>query len=266
MVPVEGWITLGTARELFERAGLNYDQLKGAANRCGFHAMPINGETMTAGLHSTVTYMTTRNVIGIVPGRIRPHEYVLYTAHWDHLGVKPDLPGPDKIYNGAVDNALGVSSILEIAEAFTHAKTPPQRSIAFICWTMEEQGLLGSQYFAEHPVWPLNHIVGGINLDANLPEGRAHDLVLAGYGSSQLEMLLAQVLKTQDRILTPDPEPEKGHYYRSDHFSLARAGVPMLAPMGGYDLDNGGKAAGQALIDDYRKHRYHQPSDEWSAQ
>jgi Zn-dependent M28 family amino/carboxypeptidase len=106
--------------------------------------------------------------------------YILYTAHWDHLGVKPDVPGPDKIYNGAVDNGMGVSSILEIGEAFAHDKPAPGRSIAIICWTMEEQGLLGSQYFAQHPLWPLSHIVAGINLDANLPEGRAHDMVVMG--------------------------------------------------------------------------------------
>jgi Zn-dependent M28 family amino/carboxypeptidase len=200
----------------------------------------------------------------VVRGSKHPDDYVLYTAHWDHLGVKPDVAGPDKIYNGAVDNGLGVSGILEIAEAFTHSKSRPQRSIAFICWTMEEQGLLGSQYFAEHPLWPLNHIVGGINLDANLPEGRARDLVIVGRGSSQLEDLLAKVLKKQNRILTADPEPEKGHFYRSDHFSLAKVGVPMLAPAGGHDLIGGGTAAGQAVSDDYRNHRYHQPSDEWN--
>ena len=194
------------------------------------------GETLHAEAHSTITHMTTRNVIGVVRGSKHPGDYVLYTAHWDHLGTKPDVAGPDKIYNGAVDNGLGVSGILEIAEAFTHSKARPQRSIAFICWTMEEQGLLGSQYFAEHPLWPLNHIVGGINLDANLPEGRAHDLVLVGRGSSQLEDLLAKVLEKQHRVLTPDPEPEKGHFYRSDHFSLAKVGVPMLAPAGGHDL------------------------------
>jgi Zn-dependent M28 family amino/carboxypeptidase len=265
MLPIEGWITLDTAHDLFKRAGLDYDHLKGAANQRGFKAVPLTGETLSAEAHSTITYITSRNVVGVVRGTRHPDDYILYTAHWDHLGVKPDVAGPDKIYNGAVDNALGVSSILEIAEAFTHSKQRPQRSIAFICWTMEEQGLRGSEYFGEHPLWPLNHIVGGINLDANLPEGRAHDLVLVGLGSSQLEDLLADVLKKQHRVLTPDPEPEKGHFYRSDHFSLAKVGVPMLSPAGGHDLVNGGTTAGQAASDDYREHRYHQPSDEWSA-
>jgi Zn-dependent M28 family amino/carboxypeptidase len=262
-VPIQGWITLAAARELFKRSGFDYDHLKAAANRRGFTAVPFQGTTLNVQANSTITYMTTRNVIGLIRGSKRPNEYVLYTAHWDHLGVKPDLPGADKIYSGAVDNALGVSGILEIAEAFTHSNDLPQRSVAFISWTMEEQGLLGSEYFAEHPLWPLNRIVGGINLDANLPEGRAHDLIIVGRGSSQLEDLLANVLKSQNRVLADDPEPEKGHFYRSDHFSLAKVGVPMLSPMGGHDLIDGGAAAGQAVGDDYREHRYHQPSDKW---
>ena len=264
MVPIEGWITLDTARDLFKRAGLDYAQLKAVANRRGFRALPLSGETLSVSANSTIAYMTTRNVVGVVRGTKHPGDYLLYTAHWDHLGVKPDTVGPDKIYNGAVDNALGVSSILEIAEAFTHSKPLPQRSIAFICWTMEEQGLLGSQYFAQHPLWPLKHIVGGINLDANLPEGRAHDMILVGFGSSQLQDLLAKVLAAQNRVIRPDPEPEKGHFYRSDHISLAKVGVPMLAPGGGYDLIDGGTVAGQAGIDDYRLHRYHQPTDKWN--
>jgi Zn-dependent M28 family amino/carboxypeptidase len=207
--------------------------------------------------------MITRNVIGVVNGSVRPDDYILYTAHWDHLGVKPDIPGPDKIYNGAVDNGIGVAGMLEIGEAFAQRKPPPKRSVAIICWTLEEQGLLGSQYFAEHPVWPLSHIVGGVNIDADPPEGRAHDLVLIGDGASELDDWLAAALKTQNRVISPDPEPEKGHFYRSDHISLAKVGVPMLDPDGGYDLVDGGKAAGQAVRDDYREHRYHQPSDEY---
>jgi Zn-dependent M28 family amino/carboxypeptidase len=265
MVPIEGWITLDTARELFKRAGQDYDKLKAAADKPGFKAVPLTGETLTAHAHSTIARMTTRNVVGVVRGRTRPDEYILYTAHWDHLGVKPDVAGPDKIYNGAVDNGMGISSILEIAEKFANTKPAPERSVAFIAWTMEEQGLLGSQYFAEHPLWPLNHIVGGVNLDANIPEGRAHDMIVVGNGASELEDRLAAVLKTQGRTISPDPEPEKGYFYRSDHISLAKVGVPMLDPGGGYDLINGGKAAGQAIRDDYRIHHYHQPSDEWHA-
>jgi len=264
MVPVEGWITLDTARDLFKRAGLDYGQLKAAANSRGFKAVPMPGETLSAHLHSTIGHIVTRNVVGVVRGSRRPGEYVLYTAHWDHLGVKPDVAGPDKIYNGAVDNGMGVSSILELGEAFAHDRPHPARSIAIICWTMEEQNLLGSQYFAEHPLWPLSHIVGGVNLDANIPEGRAHDMVIVGSGASELEDMLADVLKTQNRVITPDPEPEKGGFYRSDHISLAKVGVPMLDPKGGYDLLDGGTAAGKAVRDEYQLHHYHQPSDEFN--
>jgi Zn-dependent M28 family amino/carboxypeptidase len=263
MVPIEGWITLDTATDLFKRAGLDYQTLKAAANRPGFKALPMGGEALTADAHSTIAHLKTRNVIGVVQGSKRPNDYILYTAHWDHLGIKPDIPGPDKIYNGAVDNGMGVSSILEIGEAFAHDKPAPQRSIAIVCWTLEEQGLLGSEYFAKHPVWPLNHIVGGINIDANLPEGPAHDLALVGSGGSEMEDILAAVLNTQNRVISPDPEPEKGHFYRSDHISLAKVGVPMLDPDNGLDLINGGKSAGQAVRDDYREHHYHQPSDEY---
>ncbi|MBV9418988.1 MAG: M28 family peptidase, partial [Alphaproteobacteria bacterium] len=178
MVPIWGWVTLDTARDLFKRAGLDYDAQKAAANTRGFKAVPMTGETLDVHAHSNFTLLNTRNVIGVVPGSKHRDEYILYTGHWDHLGIKPEVPGPDKIYNGAIDNAMGTSSVLEIGEAFAHAKPRPQRSIAIICWTLEEQGLLGSEYFAHHPIWPLNKIVGGINLDGGLPHGHARDMVL----------------------------------------------------------------------------------------
>jgi Zn-dependent M28 family amino/carboxypeptidase len=259
---IEGWITLDTTKELFKRAGLDYATQKAAADKPGFKAVPLTGVSLSADAHSTVTHIHTRNIVGVVRGSKHPDQYVLYTAHWDHLGVKPDVPGPDKIYNGAVDNGMGVSSIFEIGEKFVANK--PQRSVAIICWTMEEQGLLGSQYFAAHPLWPLSHIVAGINLDANLPEGRAHDMIVVGSGASELEDMLAKDLKMQNRVITTDPEPEKGYFYRSDHISLAKVGVPMLYPGGGFDLVDGGTVAGKAVRDDYRIHHYHQPSDEYN--
>lgn len=264
MVPIEGWIQLDTAKDLFARAGMDYLKMKAAANKPGFHAVPMNGESLSAETHSELLHYSTHNVIGMIPGSKYPDEYVLFTAHWDHLGEKEDIPGHDKIYNGAIDNALGVSSILELGEAFEAENPHPQRSIAIVAFTLEEQYLLGSEYFSKHPPWPANHIVGGINLDANLPEGRAHDLVLYGNGASELEDLLANVLKTQHRVLAPDPQPETGMYYRSDHLSLAKVGVPMLSPMGGYDLIDGGTKAGKAIRDDYFDHHYHQPSDEYN--
>ena len=263
MIALRSWITHESAIDLFRRAGLDYETLKLAANKRGFKAIAMGGLTVSASMHSTVTHMTTRNIVGVVKGTTHPDDYVLYQAHWDHLGVKPNLAGRDQIYNGAIDNGIGVSMVLEIGEAFAKAQSRPERSIALLFPTLEEQGLLGSEYFAQHPLWPLSHIVAGINLDGDLPAGRARDLVVVGSGASELEGVLADVLKTQNRVVAPDPEPEKGYFYRSDHISLAKAGVPMLDPDGGFDLIDGGPKAGQAVRDAYNNQHYHQPSDEF---
>jgi len=263
-VAIEGWMTRPAAEDLFHRAGMEYAAMKKAANTPGFHAVEMAGEVLSANTHSTLKFSSTRNVIGELKGRVAPDEVVLFTAHWDHLGTKPDLPGPDKIYNGAVDNGTGVASLLEIAEAFGHGKPVPRRSVAFAFWTLEEQGLIGSAYFAAHPVWPLRDIIAGVNIDALAPLGLAHDMVVIGSGASELEDLLAARLRHDGRVISPDPEPEKGSFYRSDHISLAKVGVPMLFVDGGFDLVKGGKAAGMAARDDYRVHHYHQPSDEFN--
>jgi Zn-dependent M28 family amino/carboxypeptidase len=263
MIPFRAWITQESAQALFRRAGLNYDEVKLAANRRGFKGAPLGQLTVSASMQSSVSRITTRNVVGVVEGRERPDEYLLYTAHWDHLGLKPDLPGADKIYNGAIDNGIGISSILEIAEAFVQSDTPPARSVAFLFWTLEEQGLLGSEYFASNPLWPLKNIVAGINQDGTLPQGGARDMVIVGSGASELEDMFAQVLRLQNRVITPDPEPEKGFFYRSDHISLAKVGVPMLYPGGGFDLRAGGTAAGLAVKKRYLEEFYHQPTDEF---
>jgi Zn-dependent M28 family amino/carboxypeptidase len=263
MIPLRAWMTHESAQALFRRAGLNYDEIKLAANRRGFKGAPLGQLTVSAAMHSSVSRITTRNIVGVVEGRTRPDEYLLYTAHWDHLGVKPDLAGADKIYNGAIDNGIGVSSILEIAEAFVQSDTPPARSVAFLCWTLEEQGLLGSEYFAKNPLWPLKNIVAGINQDGSLPQGSARDMIIIGSGASELEDMFAQVLSSQNRVMTPDPEPEKGFFYRSDHISLAKVGVPMLYPDGGFDLRAGGTAAGLAVKMHYLESLYHQPTDEF---
>ena len=260
--PIQGWITLDTAKDLFSRAGLDYGKLKAAANKRGFKAVAMNGETLSAHAVSNISHVKTRNVIGVIPGKSHPGDVVMFSAHWDHLGIKPQLPGPDKIYNGAVDNGYGVSMILELAEAFAH-DAQPDRSVAFAFWTMEEQNLLGSEYFAEHPIWPLKNIVGVVNWDAGIAGGPAHDMGLTGNGQSEMEDVLAAALKTQNRVISPDPEPEKGGFFRSDHFSLARNGVPAITPSSGEDLVNGGKARAKALRDDYLAHHYHQPADEF---
>ena len=263
MVALRAWITHESAQALFRRAGLDYDAIKIAANRRGFKGGPLGQLTVSASMQSTVSRIVTRNVVGVVEGRTRPNEHLLYTAHWDHLGRKPDLPGPDKIYNGAIDNGIGVSTVLEIAEAFVESDTPPARSVAILCWTLEEQGLLGSEYFAKNPLWPLETIVAGINRDGTLPEGAARDMVIIGNGASELEDLFAPVLALQNRVMSPDPEPQKGGYYRSDHISLAKVGVPMLYPDGGHDLRAGWTAAGRAVKLRYLERFYHQPTDEF---
>jgi Zn-dependent M28 family amino/carboxypeptidase len=264
MLPIQGWMTLDTAKTLFTRAGLDYGKLKAAANKPGFKAVAMTGETADIDAHSTITAMKTRNVVGILKGSTRPDEVVIYSAHWDHLGRNDALPGADKIYNGAVDNGTGVAQTLELAEKIVHGKRPA-RSVAFAFWTLEEQGLLGSDYFGRHPLWPARDIVAVFNTDADGPSPLSRDMTASGTGQSQLEDLLRKALATQHRVLSPDPEPEKGHFFRSDHFSLAKQGIPAISPGGGQDLVKGGMAAGKKLADDYVEHRYHQVNDEWRA-
>jgi Zn-dependent M28 family amino/carboxypeptidase len=263
-VVIQSWITHDVAKDLFARAGLDYEKLKVKANRRGFRAVPMRGLKFNAVTTSAVARLKTRNVIGVIEGAQAPDEYVLYTAHWDHIGYKKDVPGEDKIHNGAVDNATGIATILEVAEAFATAAKPPRRSVMFNAVTLEEQGLLGSEYYAKYPTVPLAKIVAGMNIDGELAQGRTHDLVVVGSGASEIEDVLGKVLKAHGMRAEPDPEPEKGYFYRSDHISMAKVGVPMLYAGGGVDLVDGGKEKGMAVRDEYRIKNYHQPSDEFS--
>ena len=262
MLPIEGWVTLDTAKSLFSRAGLDYAALKAAANKPGFKAVAMKGESLSVSAHSTVKHLMTRNVVGVLKGTRHPDDVVVFSGHWDHLGRNDALPGADKIYNGAVDNGTGVAMTLELAEKFAHEKRT-DRSVAFAFWTLEEQGLLGSEYFGEHPLWPAKNIVGVFNIDADNPGPHSHDIEVPGSGQSEMEDVLKTALAKQHRVLTPDREPEKGSFFRSDHFSLAKQGIPAISADSGRDLLLGGIAAGQKLSDDYVDHRYHQPGDEW---
>jgi Zn-dependent M28 family amino/carboxypeptidase len=267
---MEGWVTRDMAQKLFASAGLNFDDMKTAAKTRGFQAVPMTGLKATGEIEQTIENLDSRNVIGVLPGTTAPDEYVLYTAHWDHLGKKTGkktgAPGEDfyqdQIYNGAVDNATGVSALLEMAEAFK--AQPHDRSLLFVSVTLEESGLLGSEYFAEHPTVPLNKIVAGINMDGALPIGLTKDMVVIGYGASELEDRLKAVLDAQGRVIKPDGKPEAGYFYRSDHVSLAKRGVPMLYADGGEDKVEGGIAAGKAAAAAYTAERYHKPMDEYS--
>jgi Zn-dependent M28 family amino/carboxypeptidase len=255
-----GWIQLDKAKKLFASAGQDFDKLRAAAKQPGFKAVPL-GVKASLSFDNVIKKTLSKNVIGILPGKTRPNEYVLYTAHWDHLGRCGADASGDDICNGAVDNATGAAALVALAKAHV-SQGPADRTIVFIALTAEESGLLGSAYYAANPVFPLGQTVGGVNMDALSAAGPAKDLVVVGRGKSELDRYLEKAAKDNGRVLTDEPTPEKGYYYRSDHFSFAKLGVPMLYFESGEDLLKGGVAAGKKAAEDYTKHRYHAPSDE----
>jgi len=261
---VEGWIQRDLAVELFRAAGQDFEALKRRAQSRDFRPVPLGDATFAASYGIRHATIRSRNVLARLPGRTHPNETILYGGHWDHLGVgRPDARG-DSIYNGAVDNATGTASVLELARVFA-AGPRPERSVVFAAWTGEEKGLLGSEYYASNPVYPLATTVAGFNIDALSPTGPARDLLVVGYGQSELEDRLERILTAGGRVVARDPHPEAGYFYRSDHFPMAKRGVPMLYIDSGVDLVNGGKAAGEAADEAYRRDRYHQPADEFDA-
>ena len=258
---VNGWIQKPVAEKIFANAGKDLDQLMQAARRKGFKAVPL-GERASLSFDNDITRTLSNNIVGILPGATRPDEYVLYTAHWDHLGICKPAPDGDDICNGAVDNATGTAALVALAEAQAKAGRP-DRSIVFLAVTAEESGLLGSQYYADHPIYPLAKTVGGVNMDAFSMAGPAKNLTVIGMGKSDLDSYLAAAAQAEGRTPEAEPTPEKGYYYRSDHFSLAKKGVPMVYFEGGEDLVDGGRAAGAAAATDYVENRYHGPKDEY---
>jgi Zn-dependent M28 family amino/carboxypeptidase len=253
-----GWLTNDAARKLLASAGKDLDQLSAAAKVRGFKAVPL-GLKASVSLKNTIRRQASKNVVGVLPGKTRPNEYVLHTAHWDHLG-RCEAEAGDDICNGALDNASGIGGLVALAEA--HAKAgAADRSMLFLAVTAEESGLLGSQYYAEHPLHPLRDTVGGVNMDVLKVYGRTRDLVVTGPGKNELDSYVQRAAKAQGRVIALEPTPEKGSYYRSDHFSFAKLGVPMLAAKSGIDLVDGGRAAGAAAEADYVDKRYHKPGD-----
>ena len=259
-VKVEGWITSEVAEDIFGQANLDLKALKQAALKADFQSVEMTGLTLDAALNNKVEFSISHNVAAVKNGYKKPNEYILMMAHWDHLGIKEDQSG-DNIYNGAVDNASGTAGLLELANYFS--KVESERSLLFLAVTAEESGLLGSQYFAEYPPIKLSNIVAGYNFDASLPVGKTRDVIVVGYGASELEDILKTELDKVGRYIVPDPQPEKGFFYRSDHISFAKKGVPMLYADGGFDKIDGGKEAGRAFGDEYTAKYYHQPSDEY---
>ena len=261
-VTLEGWIRDESLNDVLNFTGFDYDGLKQIALEKTFSAFPLRGLTLSSEIHNKVRYLQSHNIAAIKKGNVRPDEYILFMAHWDHLGMMElTEPGQDIIVNGAVDNATGVASVLEFAKRFSEVET--DRSIMFLAVTLEESGLLGSEYFAKYPPVDLSNIVAGFNYDAILPTGLTNDMVVVGYGASELEDLLEQELEKSGRYINPDPNPEKGYFYRSDHISLAKRGVPMLYADGGFDLVEGGKDAGFAIEEEYRLNAYHGVADEY---
>jgi Zn-dependent M28 family amino/carboxypeptidase len=265
-VTLEGWVTLEVAEAMFEAAGLDFAELEEAATQTGFEPVPLEGVTFSAELAQTLEETESANVAGVLRGTETPDEYILYTAHWDHLGMDQALidAGEDGIYNGAVDNATGTAALLAIAEAWGESGVSPKRSHLFVAVTAEESGLLGSKAFASSPPVPLASIVGGLNIDAVLPAGESNDLTVIGFGASELEDVLSKVAGVDGVTLSPDPSPQNGYFYRSDHIEFAKRGVPMLYVDGGTDLKEGGIQAGEQLASAYTTGPYHNPSDEYS--
>ncbi|HVL79074.1 MAG TPA: M28 family metallopeptidase [Sphingomicrobium sp.] len=261
--PFESWIQRDTAIALFRAAGLDFEQAKEAAKRRDFQPVDLRA-TLDASIDAKTEVITSYNVVGMLRGTKRPEETVIYTAHHDHLGIgQPDARG-DRIYNGAIDNATGTAHLIEQARAF--ARRPrTERSVVFLAVGAEEKGLLGSEYYVANPIFPLGRTAGVLNTDSMGVHGRARNFSMSGVARlGLLDMLIAEAGR-QGRTFTPDPRPEAGLFFRSDHFPFAKAGVPAVSYRYGNDLVNGGTERGNALIEDYVANRYHQPADEFDA-
>ena len=257
---LEGWITTETARAVFSQAGLDFDELKEAAKQRGFTGRSLE-LTADIAFSTRVLQRASYNAIAGLTGSMRPDEAIIYTAHWDHIGTDPNIGEGDNIYNGAADNASGVAGVLAIAEAFSRLKHPPQRSVYFLFLTAEEKGLMGARYYVQNPIIPLNKTVAVINFDFINLIGPTEDLKVIGMGKSDLDSYLSR--HAPDLELTPDPRPEAGFYYRSDHFEFAKAGVPALFTQGGIRHKEHGATRGLEAHDEYVSKHYHRPTDEY---
>ncbi len=261
-IAVESWISLDTTRKLLKMGGQDFDSLKKAAASKDFKPAPLKAKANFV-VKNKLREVDSQNVIARLEGAdpALKNEVVVYSAHWDHLGKDEKLTG-DQIFNGALDNASGVASLLELAEAYTRLKTPPKRSVLFLSVTAEEKGLLGAKHYAENPLYPLAKTLANINMDGVNQWGRTKDIVVVGLGNSTLDDVLEEAARTQGRRLQPDAEPEKGFYYRSDHFEFAKQGVPALYPDSGIDYIGKSAEYSQQKRDEYTNKDYHKVSDE----
>jgi Zn-dependent M28 family amino/carboxypeptidase len=259
---IQGWITDSAATALLSQAGLDLAALRTRAASREFTPVPT-GITIDASFRNTVAHMQSQNVVGVIPGRDAKmkNEYVLFSAHWDHLGIGPAVNG-DSIYNGAADNASGVADVLAIARAAAEGPKP-KRSLLFVFVTAEESGLLGSEWFGQHPTVPRRQIVAALNMDGGNVVGRTRDLTVLGDTKSSLGPTLAAMIKPLGMRISPDEHPERGAFYRSDHFSFAKVGIPSVSIGEGLDYVDHPKGWGSQQSEDYTEHRYHQPSDQY---
>ena len=257
---VQGWITGETANKVLAAAGKDSSLFIAAQHR-GFKAVPLNIQ-LSASVKAKEVYNVSHNVIAKITGTKYPDEHIIYSAHWDHFGIgKPDAKG-DSIYNGAADNASGTASLLQIAKAFESNPAKPERTVVFLSVTAEEQGLLGSAWYGQHPIYPLSKTVANLNIDVLNTYGPTKDITYSGKGQSDLEDYLADAAGAKGRYVAPEDHPEAGHYFRSDHFNFARVGVPSLTADGGVDDLTRGIPYGKKMHDAYTAERYHQPSDQ----
>ena len=257
---VEGWVQRATAEALFEMAGLDFEAAKQQAADRAFAPIPL-GVTGSLRIRNELRRIDSQNVIAKIEGSEAPDDVVMYVAHWDHMGVDPNLNG-DQIFNGAADNATGTAGLIEIARAFLHAEEPPRRSVLFLAVTAEEQGLLGSRHYGENPLYPAAQTVAAINMDVLNQWGRTRDMTIVGMGQSELDNVAADVAARLGRTLAPDPEPEKGFYYRSDHFSFAKAGIPAFYGDPGVEYIDKPEGYGIEKRTEYTVNDYHKVSDE----
>jgi Zn-dependent M28 family amino/carboxypeptidase len=260
-----GWVSQPSAKKLFEAAGKDYAEALSRAHKLGFNAEAMN-LTLSTSMTIKARYDKSNNVIAKITGTQQPEEYVIYSTHWDHLGIgKADEKG-DTIYNGALDNASGTAGLLEIAKAFTLAKNKPARTLVFLWVTAEEQGLWGSAYYAQNPVYPKEKTVANINIDGINPYGKTKDIVAVGMGQSDLEDYLNDEAKRMGRYVAPEPNPVAGFYFRSDHFNFAKVGIPALYTNNGVDNVEKGIDYGKELEANYVSKYYHKPSDEYNTE
>jgi Zn-dependent M28 family amino/carboxypeptidase len=259
-VDVEGWISGASAEKIFDSSVLKGIDYKALARNRDFKPVPL-GLTASVKIKNSISKLVSKNVIALIPGTERKNEYIIYSAHWDHFGIGKAING-DSIYNGAIDNASGTAALLAMAEAFKKAG-PTKRSIVMMAVTCEEQGLLGSAYYAEHPVFDPQKTVANINIDALLAPCPMKDLTIVGYGHSEMDEYARQAAEKQGRYIIKDPEPEKGYFFRSDHFNFAKIGIPALYASGSYEGFTKNKEEIKDYMDDYLKNKYHKPTDEY---